>query len=367
MSLIQALVAAAERAFADARTMREAHLLEARDAERFVPLARLVALADVRKLLEGAERGGLGAISPDERAMVLGLLLGEHSKALEVDLEGLRVRRRDPACLRGGMLGRGTGSRDDKLTLAVGNLHSDVSEDVLYELFAQVAPVARVYIPDGDPPRATGFVELHSFADVEYAARLLDGTALFGWRIRVVPVHRKGHSSSPAGAGGAQVLLFPAPATASREDVWDFAVLLGCGSVADVVLPASRSGRPLGHAYVHLTEEEEAELLVVRCSGQRLLGVEPNAAVVRAGGQAVRCRLYDEAMEWARKVAEAESGPPPTQPPSAPRPSVPAFAAAAQWPGVPLPPPPPMAQPGPRPWPRWAQTVPPASASAVYR
>ena len=78
-------------------------------------------------------------------------------------------------------------------TLYVGGLAPEVTEDILFELFLQAAPVVDVHLPlndfrDGSTShKGFGFVALSSVGDAKYATDLLDGIRLFGRPIRVRP------------------------------------------------------------------------------------------------------------------------------------------------------------------------------------
>nr|XP_018900025.1 PREDICTED: RNA-binding protein 7 [Bemisia tabaci] len=76
---------------------------------------------------------------------------------------------------------------EDRCSVYCGNLSSKVTEDVLYELFLQAGPVARVTIPK-DPTgcnRGFAFVLFSHPTSVNYAEELLNDISLFGRKIHV--------------------------------------------------------------------------------------------------------------------------------------------------------------------------------------
>ncbi|XP_022904443.1 RNA-binding protein 7 [Onthophagus taurus] len=78
---------------------------------------------------------------------------------------------------------------EDQRTIFCGNLSTRVTEELLYELFLQVAPLEKVKIPvdrDGRPG-SYGFVTCRHVQSVPYAIRLLNGTALFDRRLNLKP------------------------------------------------------------------------------------------------------------------------------------------------------------------------------------
>lgn len=76
----------------------------------------------------------------------------------------------------------------DECCLFIGNLDSRVTEEILWELFLQAAPLNAVHIPkDKDTGRnkGFGFVRLSEVASVPYTINLLNGTTLFDKSINV--------------------------------------------------------------------------------------------------------------------------------------------------------------------------------------
>lgn len=66
-------------------------------------------------------------------------------------------------------------------TLWCGNLAEQVTEEILYELFLQAAPVEKVTIPNGmdGKPMNYGFITFKHEMSIHYALRLLNGIRLF--------------------------------------------------------------------------------------------------------------------------------------------------------------------------------------------
>lgn len=72
---------------------------------------------------------------------------------------------------------------DDERTLWVGNIDSSVSEEILWELFLQAAPVESVRIPKDfktGRQRNFAFVVFYHEVSVQYVIDLMDGINLFG-------------------------------------------------------------------------------------------------------------------------------------------------------------------------------------------
>ncbi|XP_044262360.1 RNA-binding protein 7 [Tribolium madens] len=74
-------------------------------------------------------------------------------------------------------------------TIWCGNLSEKVTEELLWELFLQVAPLERVRIPTDKSGRKSsyGFVTVKHECSVSYVVRMLDGTPLYDRRVIVKP------------------------------------------------------------------------------------------------------------------------------------------------------------------------------------
>lgn len=81
--------------------------------------------------------------------------------------------------------------RNPSCTLFIGNLDSQTTEPLLYELFIQFAPVRSLNLPKDRVLRTHqgfGFVEFKSFQDTEYVMKVLKGVRLYGKLLRIRPV-----------------------------------------------------------------------------------------------------------------------------------------------------------------------------------
>ncbi|KAF2896330.1 hypothetical protein ILUMI_09837 [Ignelater luminosus] len=78
---------------------------------------------------------------------------------------------------------------EDQRTVWCGNLSDKVTEDIIYELFLQAAPLEKVRIPkDKDGKQSSyGFITFKHFISVQYAIDLLNGTSLYDRRLNIKP------------------------------------------------------------------------------------------------------------------------------------------------------------------------------------
>ncbi|ODM89773.1 RNA-binding protein 7, partial [Orchesella cincta] len=93
-----------------------------------------------------------------------------------------------------------TAPEDDEINsvLWVGNLDSKVTEAMLYELFLQAGPIKSIKIPkgiDGAAHKGYCFIQFVHDASVPYTINVMDGTTLFGKKLKLQPrpnsIHRK--------------------------------------------------------------------------------------------------------------------------------------------------------------------------------
>eukprot|EP00730_Choanoeca_flexa_P018520 TRINITY_DN9007_c0_g1_i1.p1 TRINITY_DN9007_c0_g1~~TRINITY_DN9007_c0_g1_i1.p1 ORF type:complete len:280 (+),score=15.32 TRINITY_DN9007_c0_g1_i1:25-840(+) len=83
-------------------------------------------------------------------------------------------------------------------TIYLGNLHSDVDDELLFELALQAGPVANATVIQDfstGKSKGYGFADFESVQAVNYACQLLDGLRLFGQPLRVKPSDHGGRSA----------------------------------------------------------------------------------------------------------------------------------------------------------------------------
>ncbi|AAS50712.1 ABL059Wp [Eremothecium gossypii ATCC 10895] len=91
--------------------------------------------------------------------------------------------------------------QNTECTVYVGNLDPQVSKELLYELFVQVAPVSRIRYPKDkvkQEHQGFAFVELFSEADCDFAIKSLNNTvSLFGKVLKVRRTLENAKNSAP--------------------------------------------------------------------------------------------------------------------------------------------------------------------------
>lgn len=90
--------------------------------------------------------------------------------------------------------------RNHELTLYIGNLDEKVTESLLYELFLQVAPIRKVYIPKDRIQKihqGFGFIEFKTIKDLEYVEKVMAGVKLYN---KILKINRSNLKDETTGA-----------------------------------------------------------------------------------------------------------------------------------------------------------------------
>jgi len=75
---------------------------------------------------------------------------------------------------------------EEDTTLFVGNLHDKVTEEILFELFLQVGPIASVRIPIKDGIKKNfGFIQFKHYVSIPYTLEAMRGIQLYGRELKI--------------------------------------------------------------------------------------------------------------------------------------------------------------------------------------
>jgi splicing factor 3B subunit 4 len=166
-----------------------------------------------------------------------------------------------------------TDQRNQEATLYVGNLSDEATEDILWELMVQAAPVVSAHIPR-DKVMGTqlsyGFVEFKSEEGAEYALKVMNMTKLFG---KPLKVNRAAHDKKIIDIGANLFLGNLAPEV---DEKLLFDTFSAFGSMAQtpkiMVDPDSLLSR--GFGFVSYDSFEASDLAIECMNGQFLAGRE---------------------------------------------------------------------------------------------
>eukprot|EP00296_Roombia_truncata_P000024 JP435679.1.p1 GENE.JP435679.1~~JP435679.1.p1 ORF type:complete len:623 (+),score=168.69 JP435679.1:67-1869(+) len=156
------------------------------------------------------------------------------------------------------------------VSLYVGDLHADVTEPMLFEIFHQVGPVASIRVcRDAITRRSLGYayVNFQNMVDAERALDTLNYTTIKDRPCRIMWKHRD-PSVRKAGLGNIFI-------KGLEKDI-DTRVLFDTfsqfGNIVSCKVATTRDNVSLGHGYVQYQTKEEADSAIAKVNGKLING-----------------------------------------------------------------------------------------------
>ena len=157
--------------------------------------------------------------------------------------------------------------KEGSVTLYVGDLHEDVSESTLVELFNQIAPVESVRVCRDRRDRSRrnrsgrslgyAYVNFHSPQDAERAMNQLNFTYIKGKQCRIMWCDRERDFKSDTKNNVFVKGLHPSIDNKTLYDVFSiFGRILSCK------VARKKNGNSMGHGYVYFVDQESANRAV---------------------------------------------------------------------------------------------------------
>lgn len=150
-------------------------------------------------------------------------------------------------------------------SLYVGDLHPDVTEAMLYEIFNSVGPVASIRVCRDSVTRKSlgyAYVNLHSISDAERALDTLNYSTIKDRSVRVMWSHR---DPGLRKSGNGNVFVKNLDKNIDNKGLFDtfslFGNILSCKVATDFY------GKSLGYGFVHYESEEAAKQAISKVSG----------------------------------------------------------------------------------------------------